>query len=69
LGQPLVVTNVASLTEVVSGKINFIEPANEHDIAQKIIDFHQGKYQSIAEKKFYWKDNVEQTLSLYQSLL
>lgn len=69
LGQQLVVTNVASLTEVVSGKINFVEPSNARDIAQKIIDFHQGKYQAIAEKQFYWKDNVEKTLRLYQDII
>ncbi len=68
LWQQLVVTNVASLTEVVSGKINFVEPANERDIAQKIIDFYQWKYQSIAEKKFFWKDNIEKTLHVYQDV-
>jgi len=61
------VTNVASLPEVVSGKINFIEPANEHDIAEKIIQFYEGKYESIPEKRFYRKDNVEKTLDAYRS--
>ncbi len=69
LWQQLVVTNVASLTEVVSGKINFVEPSNEHDIAQKIIDFYQWKYQSIAEKKFSRKDNVEKTVRIYYDIL
>ena len=69
LGQQLVVTNVASLTEVVSGKVNFVEPANGHDIAQKIIDFFEWRYQGIAEKKFLRKDNVEKTLSLYHDVL
>lgn len=69
LGQQLVVTNIASLTEVVSGKINFVEPANDHDIAQKFIDFFDGKYQSITERKFLRKDNVEKTLAIYHQLL
>jgi len=69
LWQNLVVTNVASLTEVVSWKINFVEPANELDIAQKIIDFKNGKYDTISEKKFYWADNVEKTLSVYKNIL
>lgn len=69
LDQQLVVTNVASLTEVVSGKVNFVEPANEQDIAQKVIDFFEWKYQSIAEKKFLWKDNVEKTLAVYRGLI
>jgi hypothetical protein len=64
----LVVTNAASLPEVVSGKINFTEPGNEHDIAQKIIAFHEGKYESIPEKRFYRKDNVEKTLETYRHI-
>jgi glycogen synthase len=67
LGQQLVVSNVASLPEVVSGKINFVEPTNGHDIAQKIIQFHEGKYESIPEKRFFRKDNVEKTLDAYRS--
>ena len=65
---PVLCSNAASLPEVVSGKINFVEPANEHDIAQKIIEFYKGKYENIPEKKFYWKDNVEKTLEVYRGL-
>jgi len=45
-----------------------VEPGNEHDIAQKVIQFYEGKYESIPEKKFYRKDNVEKTLILYKFL-
>jgi len=69
LWQQLVVTNVASLTEVVSGKINFVEPSNEQDIAQKVIDFYHKKYESIAEKAFSRKDNVDKTLAVYNEIL
>lgn len=69
LWQQLVVPNIASLTEVVSGKINFVEPANAHDIAQKVIDFYQGKYEAIAEKKFFWKNNIRATLQVYENLI
>jgi len=68
LWQQLVVTNIASLTEVVSWKINFVEPANELDIANKIIDFKNGKYETISEKKFYRKDNIEKTLNVYKTI-
>jgi glycosyltransferase involved in cell wall biosynthesis len=47
LGQQLVVSNAAALTEVVSGNINFAEPANPIDIARKVIDFYQGKFEVI----------------------
>ena len=69
LGQQLVVSNAASLPEVVSGKINFVEPSNSHDITQKIVDFYHGNYTSIPEKKFYWKDTIEKTLSIYKEVL
>jgi len=65
----LVVTNIASLTEVVSGKVNFVEPANECDIAQGIINFYNEKYETIADKKFYWKDNIEKTLAIYKDVI
>jgi glycosyltransferase involved in cell wall biosynthesis len=69
LGQQLVVTNVASLTEVVSGKVNFVEPANAGAIAEKVIDFYQGKFESISEKRFEWSENVEKTVRVYENLL
>ncbi|MBU0626083.1 hypothetical protein KKH82_01295 [Patescibacteria group bacterium] len=58
-------SDVASLPEVVSGKINFVEPGNSSDIAQKIIQFHKGKYENIPEKKFFRKDNIKKTLEVY----
>jgi hypothetical protein len=57
------------LIEVVSGKINFVEPSSEWDIAQKVIDFHNNKYEIIPEKRFYWKDNIEKTLLIYNEVL
>ena len=68
LGQQLVVTNVASLPEVVSGKINFVEPANEIDIADKAIDFYNNKYQKIEKKEFLRSDNINQTLDIYNKI-
>ncbi len=69
LWQQLVVSNVASLTEVVSGKINFAEPSNSDDIAQKIIDFNNKKHTTISDKKFYWDDNIKKTLYIYKEIL
>lgn len=65
---PLVVTNVGSLPEVVSGKVVFCPGRDSNKLAQGIIDMHEGKYQVIPKKKFLWSDSVEQYVSLYSSL-
>ena len=69
LWQQLVATNAAALTEVVSGKVNFAEPANPEDISQKIIDFYHWKFEQISERRFEWRGNVEKTLSVYKEVL
>ena len=69
IGQQLICPNVAALTEVVSWKINFVEPANSHDIAEKMIDFYNWKYQDITRKEFLWEDNIKQTLDCYEKVL
>ncbi len=68
LGQSLVASGVASLPEVVSGKINFSEPANSEDIAQKVIDFYEGHFEEISDKRFEWRKNVEKTLEIYKQV-
>lgn len=68
LNQNLIVSNTASLPEVVSGKINFVEPSNSKDIADKAIDFYNGKYQEIEKKEFLRSDNVEETLDVYRDI-
>ena len=69
LGQQLIVTNVASLPEVVSWKINFVWSSNSQDIADKAIDFYHWKYTTIPEKMFYWEDNIERVLGVYNNLV
>jgi glycosyltransferase involved in cell wall biosynthesis len=63
------VSEIASLPEVVSWKINFINPWDEKSIAEKIIDFYNDKYLNISEKKFTWKENIEKTLKIYNEIL
>lgn len=69
LEKELIVSSVASLPEVVSGKVNFVEPGDSVDIAQKVLDFYKGKYEKIPTKKFYRKDNIEHTLVVYQNVI
>jgi len=69
LNQKIVVSNIASLPEVVSGNINFIEPWNQDDIAQKVLDFYKDKYQIIENRRFLRLNNVNQTLDIYRNIL
>lgn len=65
----LICSDVAALTEVVYGKINFVEPGNPHDITQKMINFYNWKYQTITKKNFSWEDNINQTIDCYKKVL
>lgn len=69
LGQRIVVSEIASLPEVVSWKVNFVEPGNSKEIERAIINFHNDKYINIEDKKFYWENNIEKTLKIYTEVL
>ena len=69
LWQQLVCSNIGALTEVVSWKINFVEPGDPKDIAEKVVDFYNWKFSNISKKEFLWDDNVDQILTCYKSLL
>lgn len=47
LGARLVTTNVASIPEVVHGKVGFAEPGNIDDIATKLVDMRHERYEII----------------------
>ncbi|MCK9272039.1 glycosyltransferase family 4 protein [Candidatus Gracilibacteria bacterium] len=69
LGQNLIVTNIASLPEVVGGKVNFIEPSNSQDIIEAVLKFKSGTFESISEKRFEWSENIKKTLEVYREVL
>lgn len=66
LGKPLVVSNVGSLPEVVSGKIVFVEPSNAEEIAKWVENCYTNNRMLIPSKKFSWSDTVEKTLEIYE---
>ena len=68
LWQKLVVSEIASLPEVVSWKINFVNPWDEKSITEWILNFYNNKYLKIPEKRFLWDDNIEKTLDIYNEL-
>lgn len=69
LDKNLITTQVAAIPEVASGKINYIESWNIQDIIKKVDDFKKWKFLSIPSKKFYWDENIEQTLAVYNQVL
>lgn len=64
----IVTTNVASIPEVVYGKVWFVEPGNAQDIVDKVVDFSNGKYDIIWKRRFEWGDCVGLMESVYMSL-
>jgi glycosyltransferase involved in cell wall biosynthesis len=68
LGTPIVVSRVASLPEVVSGKVIFVEPGNVKNLESGLQKAVEGKFEIIAPKHFSWEKNVRKHLKLYKSL-
>lgn len=68
LWKKLLVSEISSLPEVVSGKIHFIEPGNSESISKWIINIHQNIYEDISEKIFSWDKNIEKTLDIYERI-
>lgn len=69
LEKEIIVTNVASLPEVVSGKVRFIEPSDPKDIVRAALDIRSGKYETVAKKEFLWSENVGKLLITYKEVL
>ena len=65
MGKPLITTQVAAIPEVVSGKVVFVQAASSEAIIQGIQQAREGKYVSIAEKRFDWDESVEKLEKLY----
>lgn len=69
LDQKLLVSNAGSLPEVVSGKVNFVNPQSMDDIVDGVWSFYNDEYASIHKKYFYRDENIQKTLAVYKELL
>jgi len=67
--KPMVVSNVASLPEVVSGKVIFVPPKNSAAIAKACVDVYNRKYKIIPKKEFTWDDSIANYLKVYKEVL
>jgi hypothetical protein len=65
----LLVSKVASLPEVVSGKVNFCNPDDPQTLVDGAIKFYKYEHESIPDKVFSWEENIEKTLKIYTQLI
>ena len=69
LGVPVVVSRVASLPEVVSGKVIFTQPADKRSLVEGVSQAHGGKWSIIEKKDFSWQKTTSDYLDLYKKIL
>jgi D-inositol-3-phosphate glycosyltransferase len=67
--KPVVVSNTASLPEVVSGEYVLVKPKDPESIAEGIKKVYQKKTMKISLKKFLLKDNINNYLKIYREIL
>lgn len=69
MGKPVVVSNVASLPEVVSGQYVLIEPRNPKAIARGVVQVYEGRVKKSKLNKFTWDDCVSGYEKIYKEVL
>ena len=69
--KPLITTNVASIPEVVSGEVIFVEPGRPKQIAHAVTHYFAGtaSIKTIPAKTFLRQDCIDAVLSVYHDLL
>ena len=69
MNKPVIVSDAGSIPEVVSGKHLMFKSKNYRELAEKVIEGAQGKYNETPVKKFEWAPSIEQYLKLYRDLI
>lgn len=67
-GTPLVVSQVGSLPEVVSGKVAFAKPADATSISEAILDIYHKKWLLLPKKDFSWSICFDRYEQFYQEI-
>ncbi len=68
LGRPVVVSDAASLPEVVHGKVKLFRVGDADDLARAILDVHRGNFDVIPEKTFSIEALIDAYEAVYQDL-
>jgi len=65
--KPLITTFVASIPEVVSGKVAFVRPGSVSDITTSILNIKKNQqiYSDLPTKTFDWNNTISQIEKLY----
>lgn len=66
LGTPLITTNIASLPEVVWGKVKLIPPNNQKALVQALRDLYKGELSPLPEKHFSRDEQYQKLLEQYR---
>jgi glycosyltransferase involved in cell wall biosynthesis len=69
MGKPVVVSDTASLPEVVSGEYVLVEPGNPNSIADGVIRIFNGDVSKSARKVFDWDKCISHYLDVYQTAM
>jgi len=66
MDRPVVVSNVASLPEIVSGKYVLAEPGNAQSIAEGVVHIQRGEAVVRDKKYFRWEDCIDNYDKIYR---
>lgn len=69
LNRPVIVTDNASLPEVVSGKVLFAKPSNHKSLALAMIKAVNDEFEHIPKRQFLLQDNIKKHLDHYDEIL
>ena len=54
---------------MVHGNVVHVEPSNSADLARGVVKMLSGGASVISRKDFFWEENVDLTLAIYENAL
>ena len=69
MGEAVVVSNTASLPEVVSGRYVLVKPKDVGGIAKGVVDVYKKKFKRKKLNKFWLRENIRGYLKVYKNML
>jgi len=69
IGKPLITSYVASIPEVVHGRVVFVEPQSSQAIVDAVVKVQSNDYTHIDLKKFPWEKTIDGIEQLYTDFI